>query len=139
MAEQLRLELEIVTPEQMVLQTGADWVTVPGSEGELGILPQHVPLMTSLDSGILHYSADGTVKRVAVHYGYAQVQGSTVTVLAQMAEESNGIDLGRAKDAERKARERLAELTAAQNGEEDRRAKYEAKLKRALVRQILGE
>lgn len=137
MAEQL--ELEIVTPEQMVLATGADWVTVPGSEGELGILPEHVPLVTALDSGVLQFSVDGSVRRVAVHYGYAQVQGTTVTILAQMAEEAGEIDLGRAKEAERQAREKLAELIAAQNEEENRMEIYEAKLKRALVRQSLAE
>ena len=137
MAEQL--QLEIVTPEQMVLETVADWVTVPGSEGELGILPEHVPLVTALESGVLQFAADGQVKRIAVHYGYAQVQGTTVTVLAQMAEQANGIDLSRAKDAERRAREKLAELTSAQNDEEVRMQQYEAKLKRALVRQSLAE
>ena len=137
MAEQL--QLEIVTPGQMVLETGADWVTVPGSEGELGILPEHVPLVTALESGVLQLAADGQVKRIAVHYGYAQVQGTTVTVLAQMAEQANGIDLGRAKDAERRACEKLAELAGARQEEEDRVQKYEAKLKRALVRQSLAE
>ena len=137
MAEQL--QLEIVTPGQMVLETGADWVTVPGSEGELGILPEHVPLVTALESGVLQLAADGQVMRIAVHYGYAQVQGTTVTVLAQMAEQANGIDLGRAKDAERRAREKLAELDGARQEEEDRVQKYEAKLKRALVRQSLAE
>lgn len=133
------LQLEIVTPGQMVLETSAEWVTVPGSEGELGILPEHVPLVTALDSGLLQFSAEGAVKRVAVHYGYAQIQGTTVTVLAQMAEDAEGIDLERAQQAERRAREKLAELTAAQNEEENRTEKYEAKLKRALVRQSLGK
>lgn len=136
MAEQL--QLEIVTPERMMLETSAEWVTVPGSEGELGILPEHVPLVTSLDSGVLQFSSEGAVKRVAVHYGYAQVQGTTVTVLAQMAEDAEGIDLGRAQEAERRAREKLAELIDTQNEEENRVKKYEAKLKRALVRQSLG-
>ena len=132
MAEQL--QLEIVTPERMVLNVSADWVTVPGSEGELGILPEHVPLVTALETGVLQYAADGAVNRLAVHYGYAQVQGTTVMVLAQMAEQSDGIDKSRAQDAERKAREKLAELISAQNEEEYRIDKYEAKLKRALVR-----
>ena len=135
MAEQL--QLEVVTPERMVLNVSTDWVTVPGSEGELGILPEHVPLVTALDSGVLQYSADGAINRVAVHYGYAQVQGTTITVLAQMAEQANGVDLGRAQDAERRAREKLAELISTQNDEENRMDKYEAKLKRALVRQSI--
>jgi len=142
MAEQPRtaqLELEIVTPEQMVLQAEAEWVTIPGTEGELGVLPEHVPLVTALDTGVLQFASQGTVKRVAVHYGYAQVQGSTVTVLAQMAEEAAVIDLNRARDAERRAREKLQELVAAQTEEDSRMDKYEAKLKRALVRLSLGD
>ena len=135
MAEQL--QLEVVTPERMVLNVSADWVTIPGSEGELGILPEHVPLVTALETGVLQYSVDGKVSRMAVHYGYAQVQGATVTVLAQMAEQADGIDLGRAQDAERKAREKLAELISEQGDEEDRMDKHEAKFKRALVRQSL--
>ena len=137
MAEQL--QLEIVTPGQMVLETSAEWVTIPGSEGELGILLEHVPLVTSLDSGILQFSSDGTVQRVAVHYGYAQVQGTTVTVLAQMAEDAEVIDLTRAREAERQAREKLAELTSTPHEDETRMEKYESKLKRALVRQSLGK
>ncbi len=142
MAEQPRtaqLELEIVTPGQMVLQADADWVTIPGTEGELGVLPEHVPLVTALDTGVLQFASQGSVKRVAVHYGYAQVQGSTVTVLAQMAEEVAAIDLDRARDAERRAREKLQELLAAQTEEDGRVEKYEAKLKRALVRLSLGD
>lgn len=137
MADQLHLE--IVTPQQIVLETDVDWVTVPGGEGEFGVLPEHVPLVTTLDSGILQFEADGTVNRVAVHYGYAQVLGSTVTVLSEMAERAEDIDLARARDAESRARQTLQELIAKQDEEENRLQKYECKLQRAIVRQSLGQ
>ncbi len=136
MAEQLTLE--IITPIQTLLQTTVDWVTLPGSEGELGILPSHVPVVTTLDSGILQFEAEGRTNRVAVHYGYAQVQGSTVTVLSEMAEQAGDVDLSRAQDAEQRARRELQELVGKQNGEEQRVQKFEGKLKRAMVRQALG-
>ena len=137
MADQLHLE--IVTPERVVLETDVDWVTVPGSEGELGVLPEHVPLMTSLHSGVLEYASGGKVSTVAVHYGYAQVQGSRVTVLSEMAEPADEIDKTRAQDAERRAREFLESMVNKQNEEEDRLNKIEAKLKRALIRQQAGK
>lgn len=136
MAEQLTLE--VITPNQTLLHTTVDWVTLPGSEGELGILPQHVPLVTNLDSGILRFEAEGRTSLLAVHYGYAQVQGSTVTVLSEMAERAEEIDLSRAKEAEQRARQTLQELIGKQNDEEQRVQKFEAKLKRAIVRQTLG-
>ncbi|MCZ6628136.1 MAG: F0F1 ATP synthase subunit epsilon [SAR324 cluster bacterium] len=133
MAEQLKLE--IVTPQHTVLETEASWVVVPGTEGELGILPEHVPLMTTLGSGVLQFDREGGVSRVAVHYGYAQVQSDTVTILAEMAEQADDIDVARARDAEQRARSELQELISKQNEEETRIKKCEAKLSRALVRQ----
>lgn len=133
-----KLHLEIITPIKTVLEADADWVTVPGSEGELGVLPEHVPVVSTLDSGILQFQGDGALGRVAVHYGYVQVQGSHVTVLSEMAERAQDIDMARARDAEQRARQALQELIGKQNEEEHRIAKYEAKLKRAIVRQSLG-
>ena len=130
-----RIHLEIITPEKVLLETDVDWVTLPGSEGELGVLPEHLPLSSSLASGWLRYSVDDKVSRVAVHYGFLQVEGSRVTVLSEMAETSEHIDANRAQDAERRAREKLEELLAKQNEEEIMLAKYESKLHRAMVRQ----
>ena len=128
-----QLQLEIITPqrEELSIQTG--WVTLPGSEGEMGILPEHIPLMTTLESGILQYEQGGTVSRIAVHYGYAQVHGNKVTVLSEMAELGQSIDGGRARSAEKKAREELDRLS--KEGESSRMKKFQAKLERAIVRQ----
>jgi F-type H+-transporting ATPase subunit epsilon len=137
MADQLHLE--IITPAKTVLETDADWVTVPGSEGELGVLPEHVPVVSTLDSGLLKFGSESGTTLVAVHYGYVQVQGLTVTVLSDMAERAEEIDLSRAKDAEQRARQALQEMIAQQKEEEHRIRKNEAKLKRATVRLSLGE
>lgn len=136
MADQLHLE--IVTPQRRILETSAEWVTIPGIEGEIGVLPEHVPLVTSVESGILSYSTGGSVKRVAVHHGYAQVQGNRITVLPETAESGAEIDMDRARRAEQRAREELARIQREQN-EEARMQKYEAKLKRSMVRQQLGD
>ena len=134
-----RLTLDILTPHRRVLSTETPWVTVPGSEGELGILPEHIPLVTTVDSGILAYEREGQRRRAAVHYGYAQVQGDTVTVLAEMVELAEEVDLERARNAAQRAREMLRQLSAEKEAESQRMDVYEAKLKRALVRQQLAE
>ncbi|MEE8397327.1 MAG: F0F1 ATP synthase subunit epsilon [bacterium] len=129
------LNLEIITPRERVLDEEVAWVTLPGTEGELGILPEHVPLVTTMASGVLHYATNaGETARVAVHYGYARVQGDRVTVLSDMAERAEDIDLERAREAERKATEALEALAAE---EEHRMKKFEAKVRRAVVRQGL--
>ena len=132
------LKLELLTPRQRVLSVETPWVTIPGSLGELGILPEHVPLVTTVDSGILAFEVEGRRRRAAIHYGYAQVHGDTVTVLAEMVERSEKVDLNRAQIAERRARETLKELLARQSEEHERMQKYEAKLRRSMVRQQLG-
>ena len=131
------MNLRIITPQREVLATDTPYVVLPGSEGELGILPQHVPVVTTLDSGILRLARDGKEIGVAVHYGYAQVRDDTVTVLAEMAELAEDIDVARAANAEQRAREQLQKLIAEQQLEEYRMKKYESKLKRAVVRQTL--
>jgi F-type H+-transporting ATPase subunit epsilon len=129
------LTLEVLTPRKRVLSVETPWVTIPGSQGELGVLPEHIPLVTTVDTGILQFEQDGNRRRAAVHYGYAQVQGDRVTLLSEMVELSDEIDLERAREAEQRARTMLRDLIAQQNEERDRLDKYEAKLKRAMVRQ----
>ena len=132
----MNLQLEIVTPQRKILEDETvDAVTLPGSEGELGILPEHVPLMTTLDTGVLSYQIGNERHALAIHWGYAQVEGNRVTVLAELAEKVDEIDLDRAQAAERKAREILKSHFGEDEVEIQRMLKYESKLKRALVRQ----
>ena len=133
-----QLQLEIITPEKKILETVADWVTIPGQEGELGILPQHVPVVTRLGTGLVQVGSGEGVTLVAVHYGYAQVQGDKVSILSEMAELPDELDLDRARDAEKKARAELNKIISEQSKEKGRLDKYEAKLKRSIVRQSLG-
>lgn len=132
-----RISLEIITPERQVFAAEVDWVTLPGSDGEMTILPEHVPIVTSLDSGVLFYDQDGQVNRMAVHYGYAQLQGNTLTVLPNLVERAEEIDLDRAREAEQRARAALQELAGKGDADGDKLKKNEGKLRRALNRQAV--
>ena len=132
------LKLEVVTPQKKALETEVDSVTLPGSEGELGILPDHIPLLTTLDTGIVSYTNGSQKQTLVVHWGYAQVEGERVTILAELAESVSEIDIDRAKLAESKARDILSKIDMSSSdweSEKKRLDKYEFKLKRALVRQ----
>jgi len=132
------LSLEIVTPQRKVLEAQTEWVTLPGSEGEMGILPEHIPLMTTLETGIVTYAWKQGNQSLAVHWGYAQVEKNRVTVLAELAESVEDIDVERARDAEIRAKEELLQINlSADDWESEKRRldKYELKLKRSLVRQ----
>ena len=132
------LKLEGVTPQKKALETEVDSVTLPGSEGDLGILPDHIPLLTTLDTGIVSYTNGSQKQILVVHWGYAQVEGKRVTILAELAESVSEIDIDRAKLAESKARDILSKIDMSSSdweSEKKRLDKYEFKLKRALVRQ----
>ena len=132
------LKLEVITPRKKTLETEVDSVTLPGSDGELGILSEHIPLITTLDTGIVSYITGSQKQLLVVHWGYAQVEGERVTVLAELAESVAEIDLDRAKNAEVKARDILSKIDLSTSDwelEKKRLDKYEFKLKRALVRQ----
>jgi len=136
MADQLHLQ--IITPQREVLTVDTPFVVLPGTMGELGILPDHIPLVTTLESGVLKYGRDGKEVGVAVHYGYAEVGDNKVVVLAEMAELAEDIDRARAANSEQKARTQLKQLLTEQQLEEYRMKKYESKLKRAAIRQIVS-
>ena len=132
------LNLEIVTPQCKFLEAQTEWVTLPGSEGEMGILPEHIPLMTTLETGIVTYAWEQGNQSLAVHWGYAQVEKNRVIVLAELAESAEDIDVVRAEDAEARAKEKLSQINlSADDWESEKRRldKYELKLKRSLVRQ----
>ncbi|MBF0278246.1 MAG: F0F1 ATP synthase subunit epsilon [SAR324 cluster bacterium] len=132
----MSLKLEIVTPQKKIIEEEAiDFVTLPGIEGELGILSEHVPLMTTLDTGVLIYQKGAQRHATAIHWGYAQIENNRVTILAEMAENAEDIDLTRLEIAEKKAKEALSGQFGEDDTEIQRHRKYEAKLSRALVRQ----
>ena len=101
------LTLEIVTPEHGIISERVDEVQVPGAEGAFGILPGHTPLLATLQVGELWYRRGEETSYVAVSFGFAEVQPDRVSILAQMAEEAEDIDVTRAEAAELRARGRL--------------------------------
>lgn len=101
-----RIQLEVVTPERLLLSEEVEEVTLPGSEGYLGILPGHLPLLTLLGSGILSYHQHGRKHVFAVHGGFAEVLPDRVIVIAESVERPQEIDVARARAAKERA-ERL--------------------------------
>ena len=104
------IQLIVVTPERQLLRESVVEVTVPGLDGQLGILPGHAPLMTELGIGELSYrtSASSQPNMLAVISGFAEVLPDRVTVLAETAERAEEIDLARAEEAKARAEKRLA-------------------------------
>ncbi len=109
MAEELTLE--IVTPEKLAFKGIVQEVTIPGTEGEFGVLKGHASLLSAVDHGELSIQQDQKKVRFAVHTGYAEVTGSMVTVLVESAERADLIDLERAKRAKERAEEKMAKLS----------------------------
>lgn len=101
------IQLEIVTPERLVVSTAADEVQIPGKTGYLGILPGHAPLITELSVGEISYKAEGQVKRLSVAWGFAEVLQHKVTILAETAEKAEEIDIARAQADKQQAEEQL--------------------------------
>jgi F-type H+-transporting ATPase subunit epsilon len=104
------LILEIVTPEKMMFAGGVEEVTVPGTEGEFGVLRGHEAFLTSVDIGELSFIKDGKKTYYAVNTGFAEVTASKVTVLIETSERSDSIDKDRARRAKENAEARLAQI-----------------------------
>ena len=131
-----KLKLEMVTPYKRVLTEEVDEITAPGFVGELGLLPGHTPLLTTLKVGELTYKKGNEQFHVAVNWGYLEVTDDKVTVLVDTAEKADEIDLQRAEAALGRAEDALKTLS-----DEDKKFKVmEAALTRALIRiQVAGK
>lgn len=105
-------QLEIVTPERLLVKTAAEEVIIPGMSGYLGVLPRHAPLITELKVGEIAYRSEGEVKRLAVAWGFAEVLPDRVTILAEIAEKAEEIDVARAQAAKQKAEDALKKAGA---------------------------
>src|SRR6185503_19468439 len=97
MALPTKLTLEIVTPDRSLAREEVDEVVVPGSEGEFGILPGHTPLLSSLKVGELWYRQGQEKHYLAIAFGFVEVLPDRVTILAQIAERAQDIDVSRAE------------------------------------------
>jgi F-type H+-transporting ATPase subunit epsilon len=103
------LKLEIVTPEAKVYSEDVDMVTLPGAEGEMGIFPMHVPLMTQLSAGEIGVRKGGQDFFLAVGEGFVEVTGERVSILTDMAIQAENIDEAKAEEARQRAEARLSE------------------------------
>ena len=103
------LRLEIVTPEAKTYSEDVEMVTLPAVEGEMGIFPQHVPLMTQIVSGEVIVRKDGRDYFLAVGEGFAQITGERVAIMTDMAIRAENVDEARAEQARQRAEARLAE------------------------------
>ena len=99
--------LEIVTPEKLLFSQGVDFVVVPGSEGDFGVLPGHCLLLSKLRIGELQYTTGETTESVSILSGLAEVTPTRVTILADVAEKAEEIDIERAQAALQRAEEHL--------------------------------
>ena len=105
------LMLEIVTPEKMAFNGKVEEVTIPGTEGEFGVLRGHAALLSSVDIGELNYTKDGKKTHYALNTGYAEVTADKVTVLVETAERADTIDKERAKIAKDNAESKLSKMS----------------------------
>lgn len=128
-----KIKLEIVTPQGPVFGEEVDEVTAAGSEGEFGILPGHVPFITTLKIGMLICKQGGSTLIFFINWGYAEVGFNKVTVLADSAERAEDIDVQRAKSAKDRAEDRL------KKNENIDFIRAQAALERSLVRLQVAE
>ena len=103
------LKLEIVTPEAKIYSEDVDMVTLPGVEGEMGIFPMHVPLMTQVVAGELIARRGGRDHFLAICEGFVEITGERVAVMTDMAIKADDIDETKADEARKRAEARLAE------------------------------
>ena len=128
------IKLDIVTAEKEVYSEEVDMVIAPGVEGQLGILPHHTPLMTILQPGELRIKKGGEEVSLVISGGFLEVRPDRVIVLADAAEKVEEIDIARAGEARRRARERLTEKPKGFDA-----SRTEAALRRSLARLKVAE
>jgi F-type H+-transporting ATPase subunit epsilon len=127
------LRLEIVTPERMAYADDVDMVIVPGRNGQLGILPHHTPLISSLGVGELRIKRQGTEQSLLISGGFVEVRPDKVVVMADLAEHSEEIDEQRAVEARRQAERELERVS-----EPADLARVRAALQTALMRERIA-
>ena len=110
------LNLEIVTPEKKVFDDAVDAVTIPTAKGEIGVLPNHAPLISTLKPGILTYSNRGATEKMVVSGGFVEVSTNKVSILADVAEKADEVNVESAR-AERESSEKI--LSSWSGGEDE--------------------
>ena len=103
------IQLQIVTPDKLLVNEQVDEVEIPGTEGYFGVLPGHTPMLASLAVGEMWYRKGQEKTYLSLAYGFCEVLPDRVTILAQLAERAEDIDPARAEEAKRRAEQRLAQ------------------------------
>jgi len=124
--------LEVVTPQRLIVSDEVTELMAPGSEGYFGVLPGHAPFITTLDIGELTYRKGKDERHLAITWGYAEVRGDKVIILAGTAERAEEIDVERARRARERAETRMRDWMGGDQAIDFARA--EAALYRALIR-----
>lgn len=127
-------QLEIVTPEKMVVRDVAEEMQIPGKNGYLGVLPGHAPLITELAVGEITYRNANITHHLAVAWGFAEVLPDKVTILAETAERAEEVDVNRAQAAKERAETNLSKAST-----EEEFDKVSGDLKRAETRIEVAE
>jgi F-type H+-transporting ATPase subunit epsilon len=125
-----QIELKIVTPEKVLYQGMVDAVSVSTREGEITVLPDHLPIIAAIKPGELRIKVDGKVNAFSITRGVAEVDGKTITILTDAAEKAEEIDEKRAEEARKKAKDIMAGV----RGDEEKYVDAVAHLERALSR-----
>jgi F-type H+-transporting ATPase subunit epsilon len=131
------LTLRVITPSAIVLDTAVESVRFPGLDGAIGVLPRHAHMIAGVGIGVLHYVERGQRKSMFVSEGFAEVKDNTLRIVSEAGELPGDIDEARAREAEKRARERLSVKVIGEQAVDVLRA--ELALQRALTRlEVLG-
>jgi F-type H+-transporting ATPase subunit epsilon len=130
----LSIKLDVVTAERVVYSDYVDTIVAPGIVGQLGILPHHAPLMTTLQPGELLITKGGEELSLAITGGFLEVRPDRVIILADAAERAEEIDIARAEEAKRRAQEKLGLHPLSMDA-----ARTEASLRRSMIRLKVAE
>jgi F-type H+-transporting ATPase subunit epsilon len=128
------IHLDVITAERALLSEDVEMVLAPGTEGQLGILPRHAPLLTGLQAGELCYRKDGQLISMVITGGFMEVVPARVTVLADAAERADDIDIARAEAARERALSRMADKSDAVDSGRARAALMRATIRLKVAR-----
>lgn len=128
-----KIELKIVTPERVVYESEVDGVSFPTVEGEITVLPGHIPIISAIKPGELKIKKDGKVEFFSVAKGVIEVDGKRITMLADAAEKAEEIDEKRAEEAREKAKKLMSETRVDEEGYTDAVAEMERALSRLKI------
>ncbi len=134
----VKLQLEIVTPEGLLLRDEVDEVIAPGEEGYFGVRPGHTPLLSTLGLGGISYRKGAETGHLTCFWGFCEVLPDRVNVLAEIGERAEDIDVGRAEVARKRAQERMASIKDEAGYKDAHDAYVRAVTRLAVARRLRG-